>query len=268
MHSPSRLSRPATVPASRIFASTAHHRGGRQPPQEEDRRCPRSHASRCSASSTASPTRRSRARPSSARCAATPTSSWCTGSHQILQLQDSDLHRIVRALRARCRRGWPRDMTDGARPAAARRDVDLRSLDARRGRGRARLGLRHADVRRRRRCAPATWWSASLKTPALRNALLRDLARVRARSSVDDLTERLRRDRRRLARETRCAPATAPGRRRRAPGEASGAMAPAAHGQAGGAASSSRSTSPSARARARSIRSSGATRRSARSSTS
>ena len=76
--------------------------------------------------------------------------------HQILQLQDSDLHRIIRALRARSVARWratsPTSLDRLPRGATSISDLS----DARRGRGRARLGLRHADVRRHRRCAPAT----------------------------------------------------------------------------------------------------------------
>ena len=68
--------------------------------------------------------------------------------HQILQLQDSRPAPHRQALRHRRRRGWREDLTADARPAAARRDLDLRSLVAHRRRGRARLGLRLADVRR------------------------------------------------------------------------------------------------------------------------
>ena len=68
--------------------------------------------------------------------------------HQILQQQDSDLHRIVRDFQLDPgAAGQEHDR--GARPPAARRDVDLRSVVARRGGGRARLGLRQPDVRRR-----------------------------------------------------------------------------------------------------------------------
>ena len=60
---------------------------------------------------------------------------------QILQTPDSDLHRIVRHFELDAvAAGAGRDR--GARSAAARRDVDLGLLDARRERGRARLGLR------------------------------------------------------------------------------------------------------------------------------
>ena len=80
--------------------------------------------------------------------------------HQILQVQDSDLHRIVRHYEldaSQARRRLHRD----ARQAAARRHLDLRPVAAYRGGGRARLGVRHADVRRSRRCAPATCCSAA-----------------------------------------------------------------------------------------------------------
>ena len=68
--------------------------------------------------------------------------------HQILQTQDTDLHRIIRhfELDASTARQGPHRR---ARPPAARRDVDHRisppHIERRR---RARLGLRHADVRR------------------------------------------------------------------------------------------------------------------------
>ena len=138
-----------------------------------DRHELRSAAPPCSASSIRWPTRRSKAPPSSASCAAIRTSSCVHWLYQILA--DAGLrpapHRP--ALRARRRARWPRP--DGrARPAAARRDVDLRLLRAHRGRGRARLGLRLADVRRlagahrppagrhaedARRCATRCWRS-------------------------------------------------------------------------------------------------------------
>ena len=66
---------------------------------------------------------------------------------QILNAPDSDLHRIVRHFeidRVAAGQGHHR----GARPAAARRHVDFGPVRARRERGRAGLGLRHADVRR------------------------------------------------------------------------------------------------------------------------
>ena len=75
--------------------------------------------------------------------------------HQILQLQDSDLHRIVRALPARSvAAGQGHDR--GARSAAARRDARSR-ICRRTSRTRSSAaGSTHADVRRLRRCAPAT----------------------------------------------------------------------------------------------------------------
>ena len=117
-----------------------------------------------------SATRPSRARRCSARCAATRTSSWCTGSPDpaAAGLRPAP-HR--RATSRSTRRALAQGPDRGARPAAARRDLDHRPVAARRGGGRARLGLRHADVRRDARCAPATCSSASLKTPSLRNAL-------------------------------------------------------------------------------------------------
>ena len=150
--------------------------------------------------------------------------------HQILQTQDSDLHRIVRhfeldasTLAARHHRG--------ARPAAARRDVDLRFLRAHRGRGRARLGVRHADVRRQRRCAAGYLMVGMLKTPRLRNALYsisREFEKIKRRradaTSFAPICRRLARDDARRARRHRT-------RGGAAPGEASGAMAPAQMGK-------------------------------------
>jgi hypothetical protein len=66
--------------------------------------------------------------------------------HQILQLQDSDLHRIVRHFDSNPRAGGRHHR--GAGPLAARRDDDLGLVRACGGGGGARLDIRHADVRR------------------------------------------------------------------------------------------------------------------------
>ncbi len=94
-----------------------------------------------------SPTAPSRAPPCSASCAATPTSSSLHWVHQILQLQDSDLHRIVRHFEVDLA-ALAKEIDGGARSSPPRRDVRLRSLGACRGGRGAGLGARHTDVRR------------------------------------------------------------------------------------------------------------------------
>ena len=100
---------------------------------------------------------------------------------QILQTPDSDLHRIVRHFELdSVAAGEGRHR--GARSAAARRDVDLGPVDARRERGRARLGLRDADVRRAARAHRPPGRRHAEDAVAAQRAD-GDLAAVRARSS-------------------------------------------------------------------------------------
>ena len=105
---------------------------------------------------------------------------------QILQTQDSDLHRIIRHFEldaVGARDGHHR----GARPAAARRDVDLRPLRAHRERGRARLGLRLAACSATARCAAATCMVGMLKTQLAAQRAVR-----RSRSEFEKIKARRR----------------------------------------------------------------------------
>ena len=210
------------------------------------------------------PTRPSRARRSSASCAATRTSSWCTGSTRSSSSRTPTCTASCARFRS-IRSRLAQDLTESLDRLPRGRDVDLRSLVPRRGSGRARLGLRQPDVRRRPRCAPAISSSACSRRPALRNALAGSRASS-TRSRSDRLTDEFDAI---VAGspEDGAGPGEAEPSMRR-PGDASGAMPPAADGQAGGAAPLlRRSDRPRAQGRDRSDRSA-ATRRSGRSSTS
>ena len=115
--------------------------------------------------------------------------------HQILQLQDSRPAPHRPALRARRRARWPRDITAALdrlpRGATSISDLSPHVEEAvERG-----WVYAHADVRRGAGAhrAPAV---GMLKTPTLRNALLRDLAASSTRSRPTTLADELRRDRR------------------------------------------------------------------------
>ena len=132
---------------------------------------------------------------------------------QILQTPDSDLHRIVRHFEIDSSR-LAKDVTDALDRLPRGATLDLGSVVARRECRRARLGLRDADVRR---AAVRTGHLivGMLKTPSLRNALIGDLAPVRAHQARH-ADRRLRADRRTARRKTRSAPPTARRWRRRA----------------------------------------------------
>ena len=178
------------------------------------------------------PTRRSRAPPSSASCAATRTSSWCTGSTRSCSSRTRTCTASCAHFQldpSRLARGHDR----GARPAAARRDLDLRSFVARRGSGRARLGLRHADVRRHAGAHRPPGASGMLKTPACATrccGISREFEKIKA----DRLTEELRRDRRGLAGRRRWRASDGTGRGA-APGRGQRRHGAGGDGQAGGA---------------------------------
>ena len=114
-----------------------------------------------------------------------------------------------------------------ARPPAARRDLDLRPVGAHRECGRAGWvygSLMFGDTQVR----TGHLVVGMLKTSSLRNALL-DISRQFERIKLDTLTDEFADDRRRFARGQACAPRRLP--RLAAPGEASGAMAPAQMGK-------------------------------------
>ena len=181
---------------------------------------------------------------------------------QILQQQDSDLHHILRSVSDRSGPAG-QEHDGGAGPAPARRDVDLRSVLANRGGRRTRVGLRQLDVRRRQ----GAHGPPGRRAPSRRRCCATRCSQSRAssrRSGARPADRGVRRHRRRFAGGVA---AQRWGRRAGAPGEASGAMAPAALGEDEALARVSPSTSPSARARGRSTRSPAATRRFDRSST-
>ncbi len=147
---------------------------------------------------------------------------------QILQPPDSDLHRIVRHFELESvAAGAGRHR--GARSPAARRDVDLRSVLARREaveRGWVYATLMFGEPQVR---------TGHLVVGMLKTPLAAQCARRRSRASsrkinADTLTEQFAQDRHRLARGPAGAPTTAR-RWRAAPGEASDAMAPAQMGK-------------------------------------
>ena len=80
--------------------------------------------------------------------------------HQLLQTQRLRPAPHRRATTSSTPSALARDITAALDRLPRGSTVDLRLLRAHRGRDRARLGLRLADVRRRRRCAPATCCSA------------------------------------------------------------------------------------------------------------
>ena len=173
--------------------------------------------------------------------------------HQILQTPDSDLHRIVRHFELDPSR-LAKDMTEALDRLPRGATLDLRPLAARRGRGRARLGLRDADVRRVAGAhRPPDRRHAQDAVAAQRAA--RDLAAVREASRPTTLTDDFARIVSGLA--GRQARRASDGSSLAAPGRGERRDGAGADGQAGGAASASPSTSPSGRARARSIRSIG-----------
>ena len=234
--------------------------------QEDTRTWPISAASRCSANSTRSATAPSRARPCSARCAAIRTSSWCTG--------------CTRSCSSRTRTCTASSSTSASTPSRLARDL-TEALDAcRAARPRSPIFRSHIEEAVERGWVYGTLMFGEsqvrtghlivgmLKTPTLRNALHRHLARVRARSSPTTLADDF------ASIVARLAGRRADGQRRlpagggAAPGEASGAMAPAAMGkQEALQALHGRPDRAGAQGRDRSDRRA-ATRRSARSSTS
>ena len=232
-----------------------------------DRPCRKSVASRCSASSTAVGYQAIESATVFCKMRGNPYVELVHWLHQILQLPGLGPAPHRPATSSSTRRGWPRDLTEALdrlpRGATSISDLSL----ARRGRGRARLGLRLAAVRRR---------AGPHRPPGRRHPQDAELCATRCRASrsefdkikVDELTRALRR------RSSAARPRTRSRRRRLAVG---GGAAPRRGQRRDGArgawasrrrSRSSRSTSPSRRARARSTRSSAATRRSARSSTS
>ena len=146
---------------------------------------------------------------------------------QILQTPDSDLHRIVRHFELDASR-LAKDITEALDRLPRGATSISGPVVARRERGRARLGLRHADVRRLAGAHRPPRWSACSRRPSLRNALIGDLAAVRA-IKLDTLTDDFARDRQAGRPRTRWRRAT--GSSLAAPGEASGAMAPAQMGK-------------------------------------
>ena len=233
----------------------------RRPPEEPHE--PRSAARRCSENSTPSPTRPSRARRSSASSAGNPYVELVHWIQQILQTPDSDLHRIVRHFEIDASR-LAKDVTDALDrlPRGATSITDLSSHvenAVERGWVYGTLMFGESKVRTGHLVV------GILKTASLRNALVaisRSSSTIKRRHADRGVSrivsgspeEELRRH------------ATA--RRWRPPGEASGAMAPAADGQAGGAAAVRDGPDREGAQGRDSTPSSGATRRSGRSSTS
>ena len=186
--------------------------------------------------------------------------------HQILQLQDSDLHRIIRQFSDRP--GAPgKGHHRSARPAAARIDVDLRPLLARRGGRGARLGLRHADVRR----VPGSHRPPDRRDPQDQGACATRCSGSPSefeKIKLDDAHRPLRRDHRRVTRGGPRSHRRVPGGRRRGSRRGERGHGARGDGQAGGAREIlGRSDREGAQGRDRSDRRA-ATRRSGRSSTS
>ena len=162
--------------------------------------------------------------PCSASCAAIRTSSWCTGSTRSCSCRIRTCT-ASSSTSSSIRRALARDLTEALDrlPRGATSISDLSSQ--RRGGGRARLGLRHADVRRiagahrppdRRHAEDAD----------LRNALY-GISRSSSKIKVDDLTEQFRAALLGGSPEASMARPTASSGGGAAPGEASGAIAPA-----------------------------------------
>ena len=150
--------------------------------------------------------------------------------HQILQAQDSDLHRIVRHFELDASR-LAADITAALDKLPRGATADLRLLAAHRGGDRARLGARDADVRASTRCAPAIWCWAS----CAHARVCATCCWASAGSSTASAAEALADD---GQDHRKGSPEEADGSHRRqsaAPGEASGAVAPAADGQGRGA---------------------------------
>ena len=183
---------------------------------------------------------------------------------QILQTQDSDLHRIVRHFNIDASK-LSADITDGARPAAARCHVDLGLFRAHRECDRARLDVRLADVQGRQ-VRGGYLMVGIVKTPSLRNVLY-SISKEFEKVGIDALTDA-------LSTIVKTSPESALGRarrhrtRRRDAGRGERARSRRRRWASRRRSRSSRSISPSARARARSIRWRRARTRSARSSTS
>ncbi|MCK7582599.1 MAG: hypothetical protein MZV65_48175 [Chromatiales bacterium] len=172
------------------------------------------------------------------------------------------------ALRPRHRGRWPRT-SPRALDRLPRGATSISDLSAHiDGRGGARLGLRHPDVRR----APGAHRPSDGGHAQDAGRCATPCSTSRASSSK---IKRRRPGRATSAKIVAGSPEDRAARHRRlqvgggaAPGEASGAMAPAADGQAGGPAALHRGPHRAGAQAASSIPSSGATRRSARSSTS
>ena len=146
--------------------------------------------------------------------------------HQILQAQDSDLHRIVRHFEldpARLAADVTAALDRLPRGATAISDLSPQVEEAvERG-----WVFAHADVRRDRRSAPGICVLGALKTPTLRNALYRDQPAVRAGEGRGAG----RRFRQHPGGSPEAALAAADGSQGRRAGRGSGGMAPAAMGK-------------------------------------